>query len=469
MSASSEDRSAPHGGNRLALLVAGTFFMEIFDGTVIAPAAPRIAADFSVAATQISVAITAYLLTLAVLIPGSGWAADRWSPRRVFQIAIVVFAVASGLCALAPNLAVLTVFRVLQGVGGALMVPVGRLVVLRATAKADLVRAIAYLTWPALTAPLIAPAVGGLVAEHASWRWIFVVNVPLGAIAFVAARLLVPSGGGEKTTPLDKVGFALIAAGMALLVLGLDGVRGQAWPLVTAEIVAGLAVLTLAVRHLRRTDAPLLDLKVLRIHTFRVAAAGGSVYRMVITAIPFLLPLYFQLGLGWNSAQAGLAVIPLFAGNLGIKPATTALMRLFGIRTVLIGAIIGGAACLASFGWVAGTLTVLLPVLVLSGMFRSIGFTAYNSAAFADVPAPELSRSNALFAALNEIGSGLGVAVGALLTEWGPAVARAFRLATTADTPYQFAFLALALLMVVPFVDACLLPKSAARAVTGGR
>jgi MFS family permease len=203
--------------------VAGAFFMEILDGTIIAPAAPHIAADFGVGAVDINIAITAYVLTLAVLIPVSGWLADRFGARRVFTAALVVFTLASALCAGAPSLAVLTAARVLQGVGGAMMVPVGRLVVLRTTAKTDLVRAIAYLTWPALTAPVVAPVVGGVLSEYASWRWIFLINVPLGLAALLLARRLVPDLRSGDAGRLDRTGFALTAVGVGALVVGMEG------------------------------------------------------------------------------------------------------------------------------------------------------------------------------------------------------------------------------------------------------
>jgi MFS family permease len=220
---------APTGLRRgLALLVAGAFFMEILDGTVIAPAAPLIAADLGIRAVDVNIAISGYLVTVAVLIPISGWAAERFGVRRVFVTAIAVFTLASAGCALAPNLAVLTGTRVLQGVGGALMVPVGRLAVLRATAKAELITAIAYLTWPALLAPVLAPAVGGVLAQYASWRWIFLVNVPLGLAGFVLALRLVPALREAAVPRLDRLGFALTALGVGALMVAVENVGAGA-------------------------------------------------------------------------------------------------------------------------------------------------------------------------------------------------------------------------------------------------
>lgn len=453
--------SSVHRG--LALLVAGAYFMEILDATVIAPAAPRLAADLGVPAVAVNVAITAYVLTLAVLIPISGWLTDRYGARRVFVTAIVVFTLASAGCAAAVNLPMLVATRVLQGVGGAMMVPVGRLVVIRNTAKTDLVRAVAYLTWPALIAPLIAPALGGILSQYASWRWIFLVNVPLGVAGAALARRLVPDVRAEHPGALDWRGFLLAAAGIAALVTGLEGLaapRPRWTPTVLALAVAA-AALTLTVRYLLRAPRPLVHLRDLRVRTYRVTALGGSIFRAVITAIPFLLPLFFQVGFGWSATHAGLVVIALFAGNVGIKPATTPLMRRFGIRTVMLGAVVASAAGLIAVAFLQpGTpLPVLLAVLGWSGIFRSIGFTAYNTIAFADVPPDRMTSANTLMSTLQELGGGLGVAVGALLVRLGGT--------GSVSSPYRFAFVVLAVLLTASAVEAIALPRTAGNVVAG--
>jgi EmrB/QacA subfamily drug resistance transporter len=452
---------------RLALLVAAAFFMEILDATVIAPAAPAIAADLGIAPVDVNIAVTAYVLTVAVLVPVSGWLADRVGARRVFAAALVLFTLASVGCALAPDLGVLVATRVLQGAGGAMMVPVGRLVVLRATDRTELVRAIAYLTWPALFAPVLAPALGGVLAEYASWRWIFLLNVPLGLAALVGTRTLVPSVPASDPGPLDRWGFLLSASGIAALVGGLEllGADVPRWLAVAGLLVAGVALLARAARHLLRTDRPLVDLRVLSVRTLRTTAWAGSLHRAVITAVPFLLPLLFQLGFGWSAAQAGLIVIALFLGNLAIKPTTTPLMRRFGARTVMLWSVAGsglvlvGIACLT-----AGTPPwLVVAVLVLSGIARSVGFTTYNSIAFADVEPERMTPANTLVSTLQEIGAGFGVAVGALLVRLGET------LTSTGAGPYRVAFVALAVLLVPAVVAALRLPRDAASAVTGHR
>ena len=464
--------AAPGGISRgLALLVAGGMFMEILDGTVIAPAAPHIAADLGVAAVDINVAITAYVLTLAVLIPVSGWLADRFGARRVFLTAIAIFTFASVGCAVAVDLTTLTATRVLQGVGGAMMVPVGRLVVLRTTAKTELVKAIAYLTWPALIAPVVAPALGGILSTYASWRWIFLINVPLGLAGLVLGRRLVPDVRAERPDPLDRSGFTLTALGVAALVIGMEALGRPVVDTTTAVIALAIAAvfLTGAVLRLLRARTPLLDLRILRIATYRVTAAGGSIFRAVITAIPFLLALFLQLGLGWSAAQAGLVVIALFFGNVAIKPVTTPLMRRFGIRTVMLTAIVASGACLVGMAFVttATPLPLLIVLLVASGVFRSVGFTTYNSVAFADVDPGDMTHASTLNSTLQELGAGIGVAISALFVRLGEPLGVAAGLGSGPDTPFRIAFVLLALLLLPPLVEGAFLERTAADTVTG--
>ena len=470
----SRGSSSGRGGGlnrKLALLVAGALFMEILDSTVIAPAAPHIADDLGVPAVAVNVAITAYLLTLAVLIPISGWLADRFGARTVFVTAIVVFTLASAGCALATNLAMLTTTRVLQGAGGAMMVPVGRLVVLRATAKSDLVTAIAYLTWPALTAPLVAPALGGFLSTYASWRLIFIINVPLGMVGALLARRLVPPVRAADAGPLDWRGFGLTALGIAALSVGIEGAGGPhpTWGTVLPEVAGAAVLLVAAAVYLLHTEQPLFDLQVLRVATYRVTALGGSVFRAIITAIPFLVPLFLQLGFGWSAAEAGLVMVALFVGNVGIKPLTTPLMLWFGVKAVMVGALVGSACCLIALAEVQPhtAVPVLVVLLALSGIFRSIGFTTYNTVAFVDVQPAKMTSANTLMSTVQELGAGLGVAVGALLVRLGEPITTSVGPAAP-EAPYRLAFDALAVLLVLPGIEALLLPRSAGRVATRG-
>ena len=322
----------------MALLVAGAFFMEILDATIITPAIPLIASSFGIDAVDVNVAISAYLVTVAVLIPASGWMADRFGARRVFIAAIAVFTLASVGCAASVSLPMLVAMRVLQGVGGAMMVPVGRLAVLRFSGKGDLVRAIALLTWPALTAPVVAPVLGGAIATVGSWRWIFIVNIPIGIAGFLLALKLIRGPPASAVRRLDWRGLAALGAGIAAALIALESIRVAGTSIGGWSGLRPLAVilLTIAIRHLLHHEHPLVDLRVLKVATLRITVSAGSLYRLVITAVPFLLPLQFQLVFGWTPFASGLLVAALFAGNLAIKPATTPLMRRFGIRRVLL-------------------------------------------------------------------------------------------------------------------------------------
>jgi EmrB/QacA subfamily drug resistance transporter len=453
----------------LALLVAGTFFMENLDGTIIATAAPAMAADLGVGALDINVAITAYLVTIAVGIPVSGWLTDRFGGRRILLWAIALFTVASALCAVSGSLGMLVAARVLQGVGGAMMVPVGRLVVLRVTAKRDLLDATAYLTWPALAAPVLAPALGGWIVSVASWPWIFLINLPLGVVAFVVAGRIVPAERAPSVGRLDWVGFLLCAGFLLCLLVGVElfgaGTAVSATG-VAVVVAAGVGLAAAAGWWLRRAASPLLRFGALRQPSFRVVNVGGSVYRMVISAAPFLLPLMFQVGFGWSPVLAGSIVLLLFVGNLAIKPVTSPLIRRFGFRAVLIGSIGGGAVV---FGLIA-TLTAGSPLpvvgalLLLSGIFRSVGFSAYNSLQFADIDQAAMSDANTLSSTLSQVAAALGIAVGAVTVRVAD---RLLGPAALPTWPYAVAFAVLAGLMVWPLVEVLRLHRRAGDEVAG--
>ncbi|OBB29519.1 MFS transporter [Mycolicibacterium peregrinum] len=443
----------------MALLVAGALFMEILDATIIAPAIPLIAASFGVEAVDVNVAISAYLVTVAVLIPASGWLADRFGVRRVFIGAIAVFTLASVGCAVSASLPMLVAMRILQGVGGAMMVPVGRLAVLRHSSKSDLVRAIALLTWPALTAPVLAPVLGGAIATLGSWRWIFAINIPIGVIGIVLALGLVRGGPQSAVRALDWPGLLALGSGIAAALIALENIRvsGTDWRLVTGCGAAAVLLLGTAMWRLLTAPAPLVQLRVLRVHTLRITVVAGSLYRLVITAVPFLLPLQFQLEFGWTPLAAGVMVAALFAGNLTIKPVTTPLMRRYGIRTVLL---VNGVMSVACFGLLAALqpgvpLPLMAVVLYLSGALRSIGFTAYNSLAFSDVDGEHLTHANTLNASVQELAAGLGIAVAALLL--------------SQLTSYSVTYLVLGALLALTLVATVRLPRQAGAHVSGHR
>lgn len=453
--------------SRLALLVAGAFFMEFLDGTIIVTALPRMAASLGTAAVDLHIGITAYLLTVAVFILPGGWAADRFGARTVFTAAMAVFTAGSVLCGLAASVETFVAARVLQGLGGAMMVPVGRLVVLRTTAKPDLLRAIATLTWPGLTAPLLGPPLGGFLAEHLSWRWIFWVNVPLGLIGMILALRLVPQLRPSGRRPFDGLGFALAAAWCLCTTLALDlvGEGGASWPGIAALAAGAGAAAPLLWRHLRRDAHPLIDTSPFQVSTFRLTMLAGSAMRTLIGTMPFLLPLSFQLGFGMDPFHAGLLVLALFAGNLGIKPLTSPVLRRCGFRAVLVCNGLLQAATMLAFAFVttATPIGLVVALLALSGASRSTQFTALNTLAFADMPQPWMAPANTWFSVAFQLSLGLGVAIGAV----------ALRLASTAaglEVPglaeFHAAFAAVALCMACAALAGLRLAADAGAIVT---
>jgi EmrB/QacA subfamily drug resistance transporter len=448
----------------LTLLVAGTFFMEILDGTILSTAAPTMARSFGVSSAAISIAITAYLLTLAVLIPLSGWLSERFGARRIFIVAIAIFTISSALCAISTSLPELTVMRVFQGIGGAMMVPVGRLAVLRVTEKKDLIRAIAWLTWPALAAPVIAPLIGGILTTYATWPWIFLINVPLGILALVAAFVLVPREQPRPLHGLDWLGFLCTCIGLGSLVyLGaLLAEDNPPWVQVIIAAVVGVVFVAGALIHLYRAAHPLLNLREFRLETFRVSNGGGSLFRLTISAVPFLFPLFFQDALGWTPVQAGSVVLVLFVGNLVIKPATTPMLIRFGFRRVLIASTIGAALSMLLSATLTATTPLVLVVALLffSGVTRSIGFTAYNTIQFADVPELEMTEANTLSSTVQQVAAGFGVAVGAVALRAGQPIAALFGV-TDAVGAFHVAFAIIALLALIPVIEALALSRVA--------
>ncbi|AOA94906.1 MFS transporter [Klebsiella pneumoniae] len=453
-----------------ALLVAGAFFMEFLDGTVIATALPDMARDFGVTAVELNIGISAYLITLAVLIPASGWIADRFGARAIFTLALAIFTLASVFCGLSTEVHIFVAMRILQGVGGALMVPVGRLAVLRTTPKHQLIKAIATLTWPALVAPIIGPPLGGFITRYASWHWIFFINVPLGLAAIILSLRIIPDIRETERRSFDLSGFITTSVAMVSLVTAMERLgdrQPQIWPTL-ALAALGFGCLLYSIRHFRRAAAPMVRLDALQVPTFRVTMYGGSLFRASISAVPFLLPLLFQVGFGMDPFHSGLLVLAVFVGNLTIKPATTPLIRWLGFRRLLL---INGALNVCSL-LACALLTPQTPVwaimliLYLGGVFRSIQFTGVSTLAFADVPAAQMSDANTLFSTASQLAVGLGITLGAIGIRLGEQVGDWLHLTELPGISFRLSFVFIALICLVGMIDSLHLAKTTGSSVS---
>jgi EmrB/QacA subfamily drug resistance transporter len=457
----------------IAFLVAGAFFMQSIDATMIATAMPAMGESFSVDAVDLGLGISAYLLTLAVLIPVSGWVANRIGARKVFAAAVVVFTLASVLCGASQDLYSFVAARVLQGAGGAMMVPVGRLVVLNHTPKDKLIDAIAALTWPALVAPVLGPPLGGLITVQVGWRWIFWVNVPIGIIAVAAALILIPSDTDRKRQPFDWLGFVLTGAAIVCLMYGVQLVsfKTVVWTHVIAFLTVGVVLMVVAIHHLRRCKVPLVALSALRVRTFAVTMYGGSLFRMSISAVPFVLPLMFQVGFGFDPVYSGLLVMAVFAGNIGMKPMTTPILRRFGFKAVLLTSGTCNAVLVLACAFITPAMPdiAIITLLFAGGLARSMQFTAFNTLAFADIKQSEMAGANTLFSAALQLSGGMGVVLGAVCIRFADGMARLTHLDALAGNPgieFRLAFVLMAAVSFLGIIDSLKLDRNAGDTVS---
>jgi EmrB/QacA subfamily drug resistance transporter len=444
--------------------------MENLDGTVIATALPQMGKSFHVNPVDLNIGMTAYLLMLAVFIPISGWVADRIGARTVFVSAIAIFTLSSILCGLSEGITAFTVARIIQGIGGAMMVPVGRLVVLRITEKHNLMEAIAYITWPGLVAPVVGPPVGGFITTYFSWHWIFFLNVPLGIIGLALSLLWIPNLKEDKVKPFDWIGFALSSSASVTFMYGMEliGRENATWGPPSFYLIVGSVLGVLAILHFRRAATPLLSLALLKIKSFAITIQGGSLFRIAISVSPFLLPLMFQVGFGLDAFQSGILMLGLFVGNLSMKPATTWVLRRFGFRSVLIW-----NGILTAILMLGCTLLfpqtprfIILAVLFLNGLCRSMQFTCLSTLAFADVPKPELSAATSFFSMITQMSMGMGVAVGAIALRLAGLLDRNAHGNPTARE-FHIAFLLVSSLALLATVDCFSLDRDAGAAVSG--
>jgi EmrB/QacA subfamily drug resistance transporter len=402
----------------LPLIVASALFMETLDATVLSTALPVIAAEFGASPIHLKLALTSYLLSLAVFIPASAWIADKFGVRLVFRAALIVFTLASIACGLSNSIEELVAARVVQGIGGAMMVPVGRLVILRSVKKSELVGALAWFTVPALIGPVLGPPLGGFITTYFDWRWIFWINVPVGIAGVVLATIFFPDIRGERNQRFDARGFFLVGAGLATFVTGSTTIGLDVLPagLVVALLAVGILLLSGYVVHSGRSENPILDLKLLRLDTFRASIAGGLLFRIGVGAVPFLLPLMLQLTFGMTAFESGVVTFVIAIGAIAMKFVAEPILRRFGFRKVLVGsAVIAGALTAAPAAFTLNTpVAVMVAVLLVSGFVRSLQFTSLNSIAFDEVPPDRVSRASAMTSVAQQLALSIGISIGAI-------------------------------------------------------
>jgi EmrB/QacA subfamily drug resistance transporter len=405
----------------IPLIVATALFMENMDSTVIATSLPAIAADIGTSPLTLKLAITSYLLSLAVFIPASGWTADRFGARIVFALAVGVFMVGSIGCALSSSVPDFVFARILQGMGGAMMTPVGRLVLLRSVDKSALVNAMAWVTVPALVGPVIGPPLGGFITTYFSWHWIFLINIPIGLVGIVLALKYIDPISSEDPERFDLYGLVLAGVGLGGIAFGLSvaGLNLLPWSLVAALVAIGSISMALYVIHARRTGSPVLDFSLLRLSTLRAAIIGGFMFRLGIGALPFLLPLLMQVGFGLSPFQSGLVTFASAVGAMGMKTLAARIIRTFGFRYMMtINAVVSSVFLAACALFTPATpLLLIMIILVVGGFFRSLQFTAINTVAYAEVEPPQMSRATTLVSVNQQLAVSAGVAVGAATVE----------------------------------------------------
>jgi EmrB/QacA subfamily drug resistance transporter len=454
--------------NRIVpLILAVALFMEQMDSTVISTSLPAIAADLGVGPITLKLALTSYMVSLATFIPLSGWMADRFGAKRIFRLAILVFVAGSILCAVADSLIAFVVSRFLQGMGGAMMTPVARLVLVRSTSRSELVSAMALLTIPALVGPLAGPPLGGFITTYFSWHWIFLINVPVGIIGYILSGIYLPEIRAAAPPPLDWTGFFLSAIAASGTMFGLSVISLPALPPIVgiAATVIGLTCGVLYVRHARRHPTPLLDLKLFRDSAFRAASIGGTLFRISVGAVPFLMPLMLQVGFGLSPFQSGLVTCAV--GAITTKFIAKRVLTFAGFRTTLIVA----AICGTVLTFVNGFFTPATPfwfmalVLLVAGLARSFFFTSVNALSFADISDEDASKATSMTAVLQQMSLAMGVAVAGTILE----IETSLTGSPLELRDFQIAFMvisAITITAVIPFIT---MAKNAGASVSGHR
>ena len=400
----------------VALIIGAAMFMEQLDGTVLATALPSMARDLGVTAPNMSIALTSYLISLAIFIPASGKIADRFGNRSVFRIAIVAFTLGSILCAQSPNLPFLVIARFLQGIGGAMMMPVGRLVLFRSVEKRNLVSAMSWVLIPALIGPIIGPPFGGFLVTYLNWRWIFYINVPIGILGVVLVSLFIEETRGEPPKSFDISGMVLSSLSLGSLLFGFELIsHAGEWRLALSLLALGVIAGLLYLRHAKTVAEPILDPTLLQVPSFGLSLAGGSITRITQGAQPFLLPLMFQLGFGFTAMQSGFLTLAGALGSFAMKAVAPRILRRHGFRdSMIVGGVISSAGyAVCGFFRPDWPVAAIFAVLVSCGFFMSFQFTAYNTIAYDNITPQRLSSATSFYTTFQQLMLSVGVCAGA--------------------------------------------------------
>ncbi|HEY9279108.1 MAG TPA: DHA2 family efflux MFS transporter permease subunit, partial [Eoetvoesiella sp.] len=392
----------------IPFIVGCALFMQMLDATVVATALPAMALSLETSPVKMNVAITSYLLALAVFVPISGWAADRFGAKRVFIAAIVLFTLSSAACALSQSLPQLVVSRVIQGIAGAMMVPVGRIILLRKIPKTELLKAMSFLSLPALFGPIIGPPLGGFLVTYASWHWIFLINIPVGILGIALIMHYIPSDFPTSAPKLDWLGFLLSSVCLASLVSGFEALGHSDVTVLKLALLIGTGTLCgiLYVWHAKHIAHPIIDLSLLRIPTFAISVLGGNLCRFAVGASPFLLALLLQVSFGLSPFAAGMITFTTAAGAIVMKLVATPIIRHFGFKRVLVvNALLTGLfVMLCGLFRPETPVWLIITVLVIGGFFRSLQFTAVNTLTYADLTSADMSRASSFAAMAQQLG-----------------------------------------------------------------
>ncbi|MCK8617505.1 MFS transporter [Fructobacillus sp. M158] len=442
---------------KAALVVAAALFMQMLDSTIVTTALPQIATDLSVNQSSASLLVSVYMLFAAIFIPLSGWLAKRMSRKILFLLAVIVFTLSSVAVGLINNLSYILVMRAIQGMAGAMMIPVGKLIILENVASKNLLQILSFLVWPALIAPAIAPLLGGYIVSSLSWHWIFFLNFPIGLGILLAGYFLIHDENQREKTPFDLKGFLLVATAAGAILIAAELLSHGLKTMFAGAVLLllGLSLSFFAFRHLQKTESPLFALDALKVKSFRIYQTGGSIFWMTIGALPYLLTLLLQVPFHWTAVESGTYVIFIFLGNLAIKPFTTPIIRRMGYKYALMLAL--GLATMATFLMAAfNQETVkmwIATVAFLSGVGRSLALTAYNSLAFAELSKEEKNAANTLQSVMQMLSQAFGVGFVATLVAL-------FSQIFAISLAYQVTLFLVGLLSLYPLLEVLTLPEN---------